>query len=279
MVEILNIADRLCLSDNFFEIRNIYRVLTLETLAKKDYISEEILNIRYSDIDFDKKLKMFSLLNFFQDIASDNAEKYGFGYSYIYPKNLMWVLLKYRIEFKEYPTDIQSLRLITEPRGCNKLFAYRNFELYNDKKLLAQASSMWALVDLRNMNMANAENILSDIPTMGKFNPAENDLKYDKIPPITQTDFEEEFKVRYNDIDVNMHANNSNYIIWGLETIPCEFRKKYTLKNVDMVYKKEIKYNEKLISGVQILENNTTLHRLKNASTNDDLCLIKCEWA
>ena len=50
--------------------------------------SEEKINIRYSDIDYDKSLKMFSLLNFFQDIASDNAEMYGFGYSYIYPKKL-----------------------------------------------------------------------------------------------------------------------------------------------------------------------------------------------
>ena len=44
-------------------------------------------------------------INFFQDIASDNAENYGFGYSYIYPKNLMWVLLKYRIEFETYPIE------------------------------------------------------------------------------------------------------------------------------------------------------------------------------
>ena len=62
-------------------------------------ISEEKIQVRYSDIDFDKSLKPFSLLNFFQDIASDNAERLGFGYSKIYPQNLMWVLLKYRIEF------------------------------------------------------------------------------------------------------------------------------------------------------------------------------------
>ena len=99
-------------------------------------ISEEKINVRYSDIDFDKSLKMFSLLNFFQDIASDNAEMHNFGYSFIYPKNLMWVLLKYRIEFDEYPTDINNLTLKTEPRGCNRLFAYRNFELSNDKKIL-----------------------------------------------------------------------------------------------------------------------------------------------
>ncbi len=250
----------------------------METTLLKKNTTEEIINIRYSDIDFDKSLKMYSLLNFFQDIASDNAEKYGFGYSYIYPKNLMWVLLKYRIEFIEYPTDVQTLKLITEPRGCNKLFAYRNFELYNSEKLLAKASTMWALVDFKNMNIVNTESILSEVPIMDKFIPNENDLKYDKIPPLTNIDFEEEFKVRYNDIDVNMHANNANYIIWGLETIPCEFRKKYKLKNVDIQYKKEIKYQEKLVSKVQILENNTTIHLLKNSKTDEDLCLLKCEW-
>ena len=35
--------------------------------------SEEKINIRYSDIDYDKSLKMFSLLNFFQDIATNGG--------------------------------------------------------------------------------------------------------------------------------------------------------------------------------------------------------------
>ena len=240
--------------------------------------SEESINIRYSDIDFDKSLKLFSLLNFFQDIASDNAEKYGFGYSYIYPKNLMWVLLKYRIEFETYPIGVQNLRLKTEPRGCNKLFAYRNFELYTEQGLSAKASSMWGLVDFNTMEMVNVENILIDNPNMNKFVSNENDLKFNKIPSITNIDFQEIFKVRYNDIDVNMHANNANYIIWALEPLSSDFRKQYKIKNIDMIFKKEIKYNEELVSQVQILENNSTLHVLKNLKTNEDLCLIKCEW-
>ena len=242
------------------------------------YFSEETINIRYSDIDFDKSLKMFSLLNFFQDIASDNAEKHGFGYSYIYPQNLMWVLLKYRIEFSEYPTDIQKLTLRTEPRGCNKLFAYRNFELSSNEKILARASSMWTLVDFKTMDIVNVENILSENPIMNKFIPTEDDLKFGKIQPISNNDYSEEFKVRYNDIDVNMHANNANYIIWALEPLPYEFKTEHKLKNIDIVYKKEIKYGEKLISNVQMLENNITVHALKNSITNEDLCLLKCEW-
>lgn len=241
-------------------------------------IMEEDLHIRYSDIDFDKSLKPFSLLNFFQDIASDSAEKLGFGYSFIYPQNLMWVLLKYRIEFNEYPTDIGNLTLRTEPRGYNKLFAYRNFELLDNGRILAKASSTWSLVDFVNKSLVNVETVVNGNPYMTKMVPNETDLKYQKIPALTQTDFQKEFEVRYNDIDVNMHANNGNYIVWALEPLSHEFRTSHKLKNIDMVFKKEAKYGEKIISCVQVTENNTTVHSLKNSETQEDLCLLKCEW-
>lgn len=241
-------------------------------------IMEEDLHIRYSDIDFDKSLKPFSLLNFFQDIASDSAEKLGFGYSYIYPKNLIWVLLKYRIEFSEYPTDIGNLTLRTEPRGYNKLFAYRNFELLDNNKVLAKASSMWSLVNFTDKSLVSVESVMSDNRYMGKFIPGENDLKFQKIPTLESTDFQKEFEVRYNDIDVNMHANNGNYIVWALEPLSHEFRTSHKLKNIDMVFKKEAKYGEKIISCTQMADNNTTIHALRHSETNEDLCLLKCEW-
>jgi len=241
-------------------------------------LTEEVLKIRYSDIDFDKSLKPFSLLNFFQDIASDNAEKLGFGYSYIYPKNLMWVLLKYRIEFSEYPVNKTTLILKTEPRGYNRLFAYRNFELSDGKKILAHASSMWSLVEMNTMKLASVENIVKS-PYMVKFVPGENDLNFEKIPSLTCVDYEKEFYVRYNDIDVNRHANNGNYIIWALEPLSYEFRTTHRLKIVDMVFKKEIKFGETLISKVQFLDEYTTVHALKNAVTDDDVCQLCCRWS
>jgi len=246
-------------------------------LAVNSLVKEEIINIRYSDLDLYKRLKPFSLLNFFQDIASDSAEALGFGYSAIYPKNLMWVLIKYRIEFSEYPTDINDLILKTEPRGRNKIFAYRNFELLNGEKTLAKASSVWSLVDINTMKPAMIEDVV-DNPNLSKFEKSENDLNFNKIPAITQIDYEKEFEVRYNDIDVNMHANNGNYIVWALEPLPSDFHSKYKLKTIDMVFKKEIKYGEKMVSKVQLTDGNITLHSVQNANTNEDLCILRCEW-
>ena len=57
---------------------------------KKDLI------VKYSEVDHNLALKPFALLNFLQDIASEHAESLGFGYSYLYPKNLFWFLIKKR---------------------------------------------------------------------------------------------------------------------------------------------------------------------------------------
>ncbi len=245
-------------------------------ITAENTISEEKIQVRYSDIDFDKSLKPFSLLNFFQDIASDNAERLGFGYSKIYPQNLMWVLLKYRIEFTHYPEDIQDLIIRTEPRGYNKLFAYRNFEVKSGNNTIARASSMWSLVDINTLSIAKIEPHI-DSPYLIKHELKEGDLEFQKIPALSEVHSEKSFEVRYNDIDVNMHANNGNYIIWALEPLDKDFRLNHKLKNIDMLFKKEVKLGEQLVSQVQIADNKT-IHTLKHSDSGEELCLLCCEW-
>ena len=238
----------------------------------------ETLHVRYSDSDCNGNLKPFSLLNFFQDMAAESAERLGFGYSSVYPQNLMWVLLKYHIEFIKYPVRVNQLTVKTEPRGYNRLFAYRNFEIYADGILCGRVSSMWALLNSQTLEIAAVGNIFAGNKNMMKFVPNETDLKFGKISALTEVHFEETFKVRYNDIDINMHANNGNYIIWAIEPLPYEWKHEKKLKNIDIVFKKEIKYAEQLTCKVQQIDEYHTIHVLVHAQTQEELCLVKCEW-
>ena len=240
-------------------------------------ILEEDIHIKYSEMDFDTGLKPYSLLNYFQDIASESAERLGFGYSFVRERNLMWVLLKYRIEFSEYPVGIYDIKMATQPRGYNRLFAYRNFEIFVGEKSIGKASSIWSLVNMSTKEISIVENVIQN-PFMPKFQRNETDLSFEKIPAITNVDLQKEFEVRYNDIDVNQHANNGNYIVWALEPLSFEFKSQHKLKTIDIVFKKEIKLGEKLISQVQFADEKVTLHYLKNAQTQEDLCVLKCKW-
>ena len=238
---------------------------------------KENIFVKYSEIDQNLAMKPFALLNFLQDIASKNAEDLGFGYSYINPKNYAWFLIKYRMEFDEYPFDIQQLTLKTEPRGYNKLFAYRDFELYSGEKLLGRMHSMWSLVDINSRSIIPIAAALAENPHMKQFEKREDDLSFSKISTIINPSIKKEFEVRYNDLDINRHANNGNYIVWALESLDFKFKNTHKIKTLDMIYKKEAKFGEKLISQVEFKNDNTTIHRLQNLE-GEDLFLMECCW-
>ena len=240
-------------------------------------IFEEDVKIRYSEMDYDTVLKPSALLQFLQDLASDNAESLGFGYSFIVKQNLAWFLLKYRIEFNDYPKGLYKLHIKTEPRGYNKIFAFRDFEIKSENKVIGRASTTWAMVDLKSKNMANVSEILKDNPYMVQFEKRDTDLVYGKVKPPQNIQIEKIFEIRFDDLDVNRHVNNANYIVWAFEPLNFEFRKSKKLKSLDIVFKKEITYGNKVLSQVEIIDNKT-VHILKNSDTQEDLCLICAEW-
>ena len=238
---------------------------------------EETVKIRYSEMDCDLVLKPGAMLQFLQDLASDNAEQLNFGYSYIVKHNLAWFLLKYRLEFDDYPEGIYDLTIKTEPRGYNKMFAYRDFYISHNGRQIGRAASTWTLVDLTTKSMASAADVLSGNKFMVQHEKRENDLNYGKIRLPEKFDVEKTFEVRFDDLDVNKHVNNANYIVWAIEPLDFEFRRSHKLKTVDMMFKKEIAYGHKVLSEVAINENNT-VHAVKNAETGEELFIMNAEW-
>ena len=238
---------------------------------------EKSVDIRYSEMDCKLVLKPSALLQFLQDLASYNAESLDFGYSYIIKHNLAWFLLKYHIEFDDYPEGLYEITIQTEPRGYNKLFAFRDFTVLHKGRTIGRAVSTWCLVDLNTKSMANISDVLEGNPHMVPHQKREGELSYGKIRLPETFDKEQVFDIRFDDLDVNQHANNVNYIVWALETLDFDFRLNHKIKVLDMVFKKEIKYGSKVLSQVKV-EGNTTIHVLKNAETEEELCLVKAEW-
>lgn len=233
--------------------------------------------VKYSEMDHNLALKPFSLLNFLQDIASESAENLGFGYSFMSENNLGWFLIKYRMEFNDYPIGKYDLTLKTKPRGYNRLFAYRDFEILQGNNVLGKVFSMWSIVDVTTRTTVPVSSVIHDNENMPPYQKLDTDLSFIKIKSIQNPSIEKKFEVRYNDIDVNGHANNGNYIIWALEPLSFEFKSSHKIQTMDMMYKKEAKYGEKLVSQIEFLDENITVHVLKNMD-GEELCLVQINW-
>lgn len=235
--------------------------------------------IKYYEQNLNSQLKESSLLNLLQDIATISAESLGFGPSYIFPKNYAWVVLKYHIELYKDLKNLNKLIIKTESRGTTKLYAFRDFELYSSQnELLGKVISAWALIDITTRKILPMQRTLEFIK---KFEPRLDDLEYGKIESLSEVNYQKVFDVCFDDIDVNKHVNNSNYISWALEVLPVDFRISYLPKVIDIKYKKEISFEAKVTSIAQKItenDNTYTLHCISDNISGEELVSLKIQW-
>ena len=237
------------------------------------YIKE--YEIKYYEQNWKGDLKESALLNFLQDIATLSAESLGFGYTFTFQNGYAWVVLKYHIELYEEIKDYSKKKKKTESRGTTKLYAFRDFEICTrDDRLIGRAVSAWVLIDINSRKILPMQKVLSFVSPYEK---RPDDLDYEKIENFDTSQYQKTFEVRYDDIDVNRHANNSNYLVWALETLPVEFRKKHYPSSIDIKYRKETTVGKKVQSFAKIFDN-YSLHIIKDSQDNEELCSVKINW-
>lgn len=71
----------------------------------------------------DGKLSLYSLFDYFQDIASDHAVQLGFGRDDLVKKNHFWVLSRIYAVIYELPVWGDKITLRTWPKGTDRIFA------------------------------------------------------------------------------------------------------------------------------------------------------------
>lgn len=236
--------------------------------------------VSIAEADCMHRIKPVLMFNHMQELAATSIEKYDmrYGWSSLLEKGLAWFLIRYRVEFDSTPTDCSEIKVVTESRGCRRMNAYRDFEVFdnNSGQRILRASSCWFIVDIENKSVIN---IQKDFPEFMLYQDREDDLELQKLKPLDRVDSEKTFHVRYDDLDINNHVNNTVYITWALEALDSEYRKANNLKSMDIYFKHEVSYGEDIVSQVKYdRENNVTEHLIKNASTGEELCLLKAEF-
>lgn len=247
---------------------------------KNKYILEDVYSVSMSEADMKYCIKPAVLLNYMQDLAAKSINHIDEKYSCdaLLENGLGWFLIRYRIEFDDYPSGVEKVRVQTECRGVNRMTTYRDFECFDDVtgKRLLRGTSSWFIVNIKDKSIIN---ISQNYPDFLKFEKREDDLQLRKIKPLENADSEKMFHVRYDDLDMNGHVNNTVYITWAMEALDFDFRIKHKLKALDIYFKHEVKYGEDILSVVKIdNENSKTEHLIKNAVTGEEVCLILAEF-
>ena len=80
---------------------------------------------------------------------------------------------------------------------------------------------------------------------------------------------------------MNRHVNSVHYLSWGLETIPIEFRKEHLLTDVEINYRAECRYGEKIISRTEMKNENGAavfIHQLFKENSGREITRMRSIW-
>lgn len=197
--------------------------------------------IKYQEVDGEKKLRLFNLENYLLEVAGTVADELGFGIANLHPRGLTWILTRLSVEMYELPTHCQKVRFETWIESNAHMLSTRDFRIYSGDRLIGQCKSVWAVLDLAKREIVN----IFDDPMF------ENcvDGEVIDMPRVRMTTIPEPtgivpHKVVYSDIDYNEHCNSCKYLQAMTDAyLPDYYGKKVRL---DINYQKEAMLGEEL---------------------------------
>lgn len=194
-----------------------------------------------SDTNLKQELTNTSLLRFLEDIAGIHSEKVGYGASSIDKTKRTWILLSWKVKMNKRPKMNETVKVVTWSRLIEKFYAYRDFEIYDQKgELLGIASSKWIYMDIENQKIVKVTEEVASVyesENISVFGDIDFKLKQPKEESINEIDF----KITRNLIDINNHLHNIYYMDIAKEALPEDIYLNREFNEFEVMYKKEIK--------------------------------------
>lgn len=199
------------------------------------------IHITSLDVDSNLELKVSSLFKLLQLVGSNHVAELKAGHLDLMKYNMLWVVIRMDVKIYRTPKLEEDLLFTTHP-GENKSFIFpRYFEIYDKKgELVISVSSLWALIDATTRRVVLKPDGFVKI----KAEKDKNDLPDPEKIVGDVSNLVGSHKVRYTDIDLNGHFNNTSYIECILNTHENNFYKNHRLSSISINYDKEIRDGE-----------------------------------
>lgn len=199
---------------------------------------EKKFQINSNDVDSNLELRLSNLFRYMQDVASEHSAFFHASHSELKELNYAWVVFRFEVRLFKMPKLDEEIIVSTHP-GDKRAFMYpRFFEFYDsNRNLIGASSSMWAIIDRSTRKVVISPRGVGEIPGESE----SNDIP---LPDRIKDDadiFLEDRKVRYSEIDLNGHLNNTQYVEYIMDTHEPSFYKSHRIKQINIDYDKEIR--------------------------------------
>ena len=165
--------------------------------------------------------------------------------------NLVWIITDYDIEVVRLPRFAEEITIETEALSYNRLFCYRRFTIYDEAgQDLIHMMATFVLMD-RDSRKVHAVEPEIVAPYQSEF-----DKKLIRGPKYANLEepISKDYHVRFYDLDMNGHVNNSKYLDWIFEVMDADFLTHYIPKKINLKYVKEVRPGGMITSSYELNE-------------------------
>ena len=211
--------------------------------------------VRFSAIDKSDTMTLDTALNFFQEAAISHAENLGVGREAMARTNQVWILSRMSVMVNRRPRYGETVTVRTWPRGGEKLFALRDFDMRDAEGNPAiQARSCWLIIDMGKRRPLRPQSLMDNLPLNEGQDALSAAVGLEERKSLRKT---AERRALYTDVDYNGHVNNVSYIRWIEDTIDPALLEQAARMRLDINYLNEILPDETTeIWSVQIEDEN-----------------------
>lgn len=162
--------------------------------------------------------------------------------------NLVWIITEYDIEVVRLPRFAEEITIETEALSYNRLFCYRRFTIYDEAgQELIHMMATFVLMD-RDSRKVHAVEPEIVAPYQSEF--SKKLLRGPKYQSL-ENPISKDYHVRFYDLDMNGHVNNSKYLDWIFEVMGADFLTQYIPKKINLKYVKEVRPGGLITSAVE----------------------------
>jgi medium-chain acyl-[acyl-carrier-protein] hydrolase len=210
--------------------------------------------VKTYESDFQGNWKPACFLQAMIEAASQHAAHLGFDYPSLLERDMVWVLSRFIVRFKAFPTIGQKVIINTWPKGIQqRLFFMRDFELStSDGQSLAAASFGWLLINPKARRMLSPQSVFQafgqDVPDNGGLSALDEPLDKISIPEGLRERLV--VNANYSAVDMLGHANAARYVEWVSDCFSQEEQRGRQLAWLRLNYINETRPSERLSIAV-----------------------------
>ena len=177
------------------------------------YQHNKIFTVKYCEVDFKDELKPSTTLSYLEEVACSSADELGFGYDYVKPRGVAFMVTNVACEFIRPVRLGENITVRTWPTPPTYVVFGREYQIYSEQnELLLNASSRWCAVEIATGKLVQSK--FFDNQDYSTYNPTRAlEVAKWKIPVFAMEEGELRFTLTIgnSEYDHNMHVNNTRY--------------------------------------------------------------------